>query len=497
MSLPLLERPSVPPGVPGVDLVVLGATGDLAQRKLLPALASAVARGALPAGTQVLGVGRRPLDDAGFRALAAGGLAEHAADVPTASREELTGRLGYHAMDVTDPAAYTALAEVLPPGTGRVRVFYLACAPDLFGPICRSLAAAGLADRGSRVVLEKPIGTDLASARAISDAVAEVFAEEQVFRIDHYLGKETVQNLLVLRFANAIFGPLWSARAIDHVQITVSETLGVGTRGGYYDTSGALRDMVQNHLLQLLCLVAMEPPDRLSPDSIRDRKVAVLHALRPWTMTSAARSSVRGQYAEGFVGGAAAPGYLEECGDPTSTTETFCALRVDVDNWRWSGVPFYLRTGKRLDRQASEIVVQFKEVPHWIFPEDAGRPTQNRLVIGLQPDEHVHLELRAKQPGPGPVRLASSPLRLDFAAAFPARSTSAYERLLLDVVQGNPVLFMRRDEVEAAWGWVDPLLAAWQAGATPLRRYRAGGAGPSAALELLAQDGRQWHGEEL
>ena len=477
--LPLLETT-------GVDLVVLGATGDLAQRKLLPALAAAEARGLLGDGTQVLGIGRRPLDDATFRAQAHASLAEHAPATDLSARDALVERLSYVAVDLLDRAAWDALAAALPAGTGRTRVFYLACAPELFGPVCAHLAAVGLADSRSRVVLEKPLGTDLASARRISDEVAAVFEERQVFRIDHYLGKETVQNLLVLRFANAVFAPLLNAGAIDHVQITMGETLGVGTRGGYYDTSGALRDMVQNHLLQLLCLVAMEPPPRLDADGIRDAKVAVLRALRPWTPHTAARASVRGQYT----------GYLDECGNPTSTTETFVALRAELDNWRWAGVPFYLRSGKRLARHTSEIVIQLKDVPHWIFPDDAARPSPNQLVIGLQPDEVVHLELRSKVPGPGPVRLATKPLRLDLASAFPAASASAYERLLLDVVQDNPVLFMRRDEVEAAWSWIDPLLAAWRDGATPLRSYAPGSHGPSAAVELLARDGRQWHGDD-
>jgi glucose-6-phosphate 1-dehydrogenase len=480
--------PSVPSlATTGVDLVVLGATGDLAQRKLLPALAAAEARGLLGDTTRILALGRRPLDDMSFRAMAAASLEAHAAGTPDEARTSLLERLSYVAVDLLDRDRWQAVANALPSGTGRTRVFYLACAPDLFGPVCAHLAAVGLADSRSRVVLEKPLGTDLASARRISDEVAAVFDERQVFRIDHYLGKETVQNLLVLRFGNAVFAPLWDAKGIDHVQITVSETLGVGTRGGYYDTSGALRDMVQNHLLQLLCLVAMEPPARLDADGIRDAKVEVLRALRPWTAHSAARSSVRGQYL----------GYPDECGQPASTTETFVALRAELDNWRWAGVPFYLRTGKRLPRHASEIVVQLKDVPHWIFPDDAARPAPNQLVIGLQPDEVVHLELRAKVPGPGPVRLASKPLRLDLASAFPTTSASAYERLLLDVVQDNPVLFMRRDEVEAAWAWVDPLLAAWRDGATPLRSYAPGSLGPSAAVELLARDGRHWHGDDL
>jgi len=460
--------------VGGCDLVVLGVTGDLSRRKLLPALADGEQRGMLPHGTRIIGVGRQELDDASFRSLAHDALSAHGRVEPDA----LAGRLAYARADLRE-GDFSALAAKLP--AGRTRVFYLACAPDLFGPVCRGLAAAGLVDATSRVVLEKPLGHDLASARRISEEVAAVFEERQVFRIDHYLGKETVQNLLVLRFANSVLGPVWDARSVDHVQITVSETLGVSGRGGYYDDSGALRDMVQNHLLQLLCLVAMDPPDRLDADGIRDAKVQVLKSLRPWTAQRAATESVRGQY----------DGYADDVDRPGSATETYAALRVDIDSWRWAGVPFYLRTGKRMHRHRSEIVVQFRDVPHWIFPGEA--PVSNRLVIGLQPEEVVHLELRSKRPGPGPVQVASVPLRIDLAAAFDGRPADAYERLLLDVLNDEPVLFMRRDEVEAAWAWVDPLLHAWQDGAAPLSPYAGGSHGPAAAEELLARGGHAWH----
>jgi len=486
MTAGLLAPPTTATAAGGCDLVVLGATGDLSRRKLLPALAESELRGMLPEGTRVIGVGRQDLTDDGFRTLAEDALTQHGGG----ARSPVTQRLSYVRADLGGGAdGFADLAGALPPGTGRTRVFYLACAPDLFAPVCHGLGAAGLVDDRSRLVLEKPLGTDLRSARTISDQVAEVFAERQVFRIDHYLGKETVQNLLVLRFANTVLGPVWDSRSVDHVQITLAEDLGVGGRGGYYDRAGAVRDMVQNHLLQLLCLVAMEPPDKLDADGIRDAKVQVLRALRPWTPERAATHSVRAQYAEtGDV-----PGYLEDCGNAMSMTESFAALRVDVDSWRWAGVPFYLRTGKRLERQHSEIVVQFKDVPHWIFPDTDERPIRNRLVIGLQPNEVVHLELRAKQPGPGRVQLASRPLRLDLSAAFSGRPAEAYERLLLDVLNDDPVLFMRRDEVEAAWAWIDPLLTAWRAGATPLVDYPAGSTGPQRAHELLRRDGRQWH----
>jgi glucose-6-phosphate 1-dehydrogenase len=465
------------PAAAGCDLVVLGATGDLSRRKLLPALADGRERGMLPAGTRIIGVGRQEHDDHSFRALAHEALTTHGRGDGSALHEHLAyARADLRAGD------FSGLAARLEPG--RTRVFYLACAPDLFGPVCRGLAAAGLVDPSSRVVLEKPLGHDLRSARQISEEVAAVFEERQVFRIDHYLGKETVQNLLVLRFANSVLGPVWDARSVDHVQITVSETLGVSGRGGYYDDSGALRDMVQNHLLQLLCLVAMDPPDRLDADGIRDAKVQVLRSLRPWTPERAAADSVRGQY----------DGYTADVDRPGSTTETYAALRVDIDSWRWAGVPFYLRTGKRMHRHKSEIVVQFRDVPHWIFPGQQERPVSNRLVIGLQPEEVVHLELRSKRPGPGQVQVASVPLRIDLAAAFDGRPADAYERLLLDVLNDEPVLFMRRDEVEAAWSWVDPLLAAWADGAAPLRSYPAGSHGPSDADGLLARGGHTWHG---
>ena len=482
-----LLAPSVAEGLAGdCDLVVLGATGDLTRRKLLPALAASERRGALPAGTRVLAVGRQQMSDDDYRALADAALQEHAG----VATSPFVSRTSYVQADLAAGARGLAqLAEALPGGLGRSRVFYFACAPDLFAPVCAGLGALGLADERSRVVLEKPLGTDLRSAQRISNQVAAVFDERQVFRIDHYLGKETVQNLMVLRFANAVLERVWSSHTVDHVQITVSEELGVGGRGGYYDDSGAVRDMIQNHLLQLLCLVAMEPPDRLDADGIRDAKVQVLRALRPWTPERVAACTVRGQYQAADD----VPGYLDDVGRERSGTESFAALRVDIDSWRWAGVPFYLRTGKRLDKQHSEIVVQFKEVPHWIFPGAEDRPVQNRLVIGLQPHEVVHLELRQKLPGPGRVQLASRPLRLDLSNAFEAEPAEAYERLLLDVLQDDPVLFMRRDEVEAAWGWVDPLLAAWRAGAAPMAPYAAGSRGPLDADALLARDGRQWH----
>jgi glucose-6-phosphate 1-dehydrogenase len=344
-----------------------------------------------------------------------------------------------------------------------------------------------------RVVLEKPIGRDLASARAINDEVGAVFAENQIFRIDHYLGKETVQNLMALRFANSLFEPLWNSANIDHIQITVAESIGVEDRGGYYDRAGALRDMVQNHILQLLCLVAMEPPTLLQADEVRDEKLKVLRALKPIEGEAVASKTVRGQYRAGAADGGIAKGYLEESGNEASRTETFVAIKAEFENWRWAGVPFYLRTGKRMPVRTSEIVIQFRAIPHSIFSADAGPIAANRLLVRLQPDEGVKLSLMAKDPGPGGMRLREAPLNLSFAETFRVRAPDAYERLLMDVVRGNPTLFMRRDEVETAWTWAETILSAWADRAEAPRPYAAGTWGPSAAIALIERDGRTWH----
>jgi glucose-6-phosphate 1-dehydrogenase len=375
----------------------------------------------------------------------------------------------------------------------RVRVFYLATAPDLYGPISRNIGAAGLATPQSRVVLEKPIGHDLESARAINDQVGEVFAEKQTYRIDHYLGKETVQNLLALRFANSIFERLWNTDVIDHVQITVAETVGLEGRGNYYDHAGALRDMVQNHLLQLLCLMAMEPPVSLDADRVRDEKLKVLRALRPIQPHEMAALTVRGQYGSGAIDGRPVPGYLADLGDAaTSVTETFVALKAEVRSWRWANVPFYLRTGKRLPQKVSEIVVQYRALPFSIFPTEIGPLDPNRLVIRLQPEEGMRLEMMTKEPGPGGFRVSATALDISFEKTFGIRYPDAYERLLMDTVRGNATLFMRRDEVEAAWSWVEPILEAWAARPDHPRPYAAGSWGPTAAIALIERDGRTW-----
>jgi len=485
------------------DFVVFGGTGDLALRKLLPALYQCDLEDRLPAETRVVAVSRSELDDDGYRSEVRRALSEHVAPEhqDLAAVERLLSRLRHVTLDVEDDHDWHTLFGVLkdrPDAEQTIRVFYLAVAPSLFGPICRHLGNGHMADAPARVVLEKPIGHDLASARAVNDVVGEVFDESQIFRIDHYLGKESVQNLLVTRFANTFLEPLWNSHSIDHVQITVAETLGVGARAGYYDRAGALRDMVQNHLLQLLCLVAMEPPIEIGGgrEDVRDEKLKVLQALRPMLPEDVDRDTVRGRYAAGWVSGEPAPGYLDELASTgsgaDSLTETFVALRTEVQNWRWAGVPFYLRTGKRLDRRTSEIVVVFKDAPYDPFRQREGITEPNRLTIRVQPEEGMRIHLNAKEPGPGGYRLKPVSLDLSYASAFDKRSPDAYERLLMDVIRGNMTLFMRRDEVEAAWAWCEPILRHWETTALPPKTYPAGTAGPTASFTLIERDGRSW-----
>ena len=494
--------PSQPHSVAPFDLVVFGGTGDLAKRKLYPALYRRFLDGQVTAGARIVGVSRQPLDRAAFQALVAQALVAQAPKQAPAVDAEPVRRfldlVDYLAVDAGSDAGWDDLARKLgsepepAPERMRVRAFYLATAPELFGKIAERLSRFGLITPAARVIVEKPIGKDAASAAAINDELGAVFAERQIFRIDHYLGKEAVQNLMALRFANMFFEPLWTRAHIDHVQITAAETVGVENRGPYYDRSGALRDMVQNHLLQLLCLIAMEPPNSLAADAVRDEKRKVLAALSPITAANADELTVRGQYRAGVEDGVAVKGYVEECGCPESTTETFAALKVGIENWRWAGVPFYLRTGKRLAERVSEVVVTFRRVPHSIFPESAGRIAPTQLIIRLQPDEGIVLMLMIKEPGPGGMRLKRAPLDMSFAETFERAMPEAYERLLLDVIRGDATLFMRRDEVEAAWSWIDPIRAAWAASAEPPRPYVAGSWGPSAAVALIERDGRTW-----
>lgn len=471
------------------DFTVFGGTGDLSLRKLLPALFHRDLEGQLPEDSRIIGVSRSELDDDGWRDEVRAALATHVAaeDLDPAVVERFLARLRHLMLDARSPDDWHRLHALLKDRAGvdeTVRVFYLAVAPSLFGEISQRLDEIGVVDERARVVLEKPIGHDLASAQAVNDAVGRVFAESQIFRIDHYLGKESVQNLLVTRFANAFLEPLWNSQWVDHVQITVAE-------------SGALRDMVQNHLLQLLCLVAMEPPSHVGRETVRDEKLKVLQALRPMTPADVDRDTVRGRYGAGLVDGEAVASYVDDLAEAHPSagggrTETFVALRTEVQNWRWAGVPFYLRTGKRMDRRASEIVVVFKAPPHHMFPHSEGVTEPNRLHIQVQPDEGMRLHLTAKEPGPGGIRLRPVSLDLSYATAFEQRLPDAYERLLMDVIKGNPTLFMRRDEVEAAWTWVEPILTRWATSPDQPLRYPAGTSGPIAATTLLERDGRSW-----
>ncbi len=477
--------------VPPFDLVVFGATGDLSLRKIFPALLHRFLDGQIPPQSRIVGVARSELDAAGFRKLVAEGRERFAPGAVDAAKfTAFLEQVHYVRIDANAPASeWGALDAALGGSESNVRIFYLSTAPSLFVTIAQRLAEAGIAKPNSRIVLEKPIGRDLASSRAINDGVGTVFEERNTFRIDHYLGKETVQNLLVLRFCNMLIEPLWSRATVDHVQITVAEEIGVEGRGEYYDKSGAVRDMVQNHLLQLLCLVALESPNTMDADAIRTEKLKVLSALRRIGPKDAAVKTVRGQYRAGLVSGAAAPSYADDLGK-SSATEAFVAIKAEIDNWRWAGVPFYLRTGKRMGARRSEIVVQFKPPPIALFGEQG--VDANRLVLRLQPDEGVRLWLNVKEPGPGGVRVKAAPLNLSFADAFVARYPDAYERLLMDVVRGNLSLFMRRDEVDAAWAWTDALLAAWsEAGGEPYA-YPAGSNGPTQSALMLDRDGRAW-----
>ena len=479
------------------DLLLFGALGDLSRRKLIPSLYQLEKAGFIAPETAIVGVDRGELANEDFIAQALENMETFMKEgVDAAVWGRFAHRLRFVKVDLSQPDQYGRLRAKVDQAL-RETVGYCAVPPKLFGPICQGLAAAGFATDRARVVLEKPIGTDLASSRVINDAVGAVFPERQVYRIDHYLGKETVLNLLALRFANSLFTTNWDHNSIDHVQITVAEEVGIEGRWGYFDASGQLRDMVQNHLLQVLTLVAIEPPAALDGDSIRDEKLKVLRALRPITRDNVEEKTVRGQYAAGFFQGRQVPGYLEEEGcNPGSATETFAAMRVDIDNWRWADVPFYLRTGKRLAAKRSEVVVNFKKLPHNIFQASYRKLPANRLIIRLQPDEGVEIEMLNKVPGLGKgVRLQRSTLDLSFTEAFKsARIPDAYERLLLEAMQANQTLFIRRDEVEQAWTWIDSIQEAWRALHEPPKPYPAGSWGPVASAALLSRDGREWSG---
>lgn len=500
-----IELPRPPMPEPST-LVIFGGSGDLARRKLVPALYNLLLDGALPKHQAVVGIGRTPLSDEDFRKTLREGIAKHSRR-PLAEEQwsAFSQGLFYQRGGVDQPDTFRQIkrrleqieTELKLPGH---RIFYLAIPPQSFAAACRGLEQAGLAQPPApdlpfcRVILEKPIGSDLASARAINDCVGSVFEESQIFRIDHYLGKETVQNILVLRFANGIFEPIWNHKYIDHVQITVCEAEGVGTRAAYYEEAGALRDMVQNHLLQLLCLVAMEPPFSLDPDVVRNAKIDVLRCLRPITRAEVERFTVRAQYTHGKAHGADVPGYRREPGvNPDSTTETYVALKLFLENWRWSGVPFYLRTGKAMAKRATEVAVQFKDIPQILFNVNPAAPLPaNVLTLRIQPEEGMAMRIVSKVPG---TRAQTHPVEMDFkyGEVFAAPSPEAYERLLLDVMTGDASLFMRRDAVEASWAWITGILEGWRAqGLKRLSEYQAGSWGPIEADQLIQSDGRAW-----
>ncbi|WP_420344614.1 glucose-6-phosphate dehydrogenase [Paenirhodobacter sp.] len=472
------------------DLVIFGATGDLATRKILPGLYRRFFSGQMPEGARIIGCARAEIDTEAFRAQVRKAIDDYVgvAKRDKAQIEAFLEALFYVAVDATGSNGWGELKALVRPDV--VHAFYFSVAPALFGDIAERLHGHGIATADARIVVEKPFGRDLATARALNATLAEHFEEGQIYRIDHYLGKETVQNLMAVRFANILFEPLWNNQYVDHVQITVAETVGVGGRGSYYDKSGAMRDMVQNHLMQLLCLIAMEPPYHFDPDAVRDEKLKVIRALQPVEP----QDIVRGQYL-GSRGKQAQTGYLDDVGDPSSRTESYIALKVQVANWRWQGTPFYLRTGKRLRARTSEIAITFKQPPHSIFDEAGHDWRENVLVIRLQPNEGMNLKVMIKEPGPGGMRLVQVPLDMSFAEALGEEGADipdAYERLIMDVIRGNQTLFMRGDEVEAAWAWTDPLIAGWdQRGERP-QGYDSGTSGPDDALMLMHRDGRRW-----
>jgi len=481
------------------DLVLFGGGGDLAMRKLLPAMYARDRAKDLPPGARIICVGRHGWSRDEFLTEINQNSKRHiaAANFDPRLWEAFCARIDYLSLDANDAATYQPLVDMVRKDSAITSVFYLATPPSLFARICHNLSACGLAAPNSRVVLEKPLGRDLASARQIIADVGSVFTESQIYRIDHYLGKEAVQNLLALRFGNVLFEPLWRREWISDVQITIAEELGVGNRMDYYETSGALRDMLQNHLLQLLCIVAMEPPVSVTPDAVRDEKLKVLRSLKRFTPATLAQNVIRGQYRAGHVEGMAVPSYRHEPdAKPESRTETYVAVKAEIDTWRWAGVPFYLRTGKRMADQLAEIVVRFKTVPHSIFTQGTGPALPNCLVIRLQPDEGLQLNLMAKTPGDG-MRLKPVELELDFRETFKMPRMEAYERLLLDVLRGQLTLFMRSDELEAAWEWVEPILNYWEQQETEPLPYASGTWGPAAASALIGRDGLQWREESL
>jgi glucose-6-phosphate 1-dehydrogenase len=479
------------------DFVLFGALGDLSRRKLLPSLYQLEKAQLLHCDTKIIGVARQQITPEQFVEKVKDNIESFSGETLCEETwKRFLERIDYVKIDMKDPENYSLLESHVDPS--KIMVCYLATPPSIYGDICNGLHTCNIIDNSVRLVLEKPIGHDLKSSKIINEQVATYFKESQIYRIDHYLGKETVLNLIALRFANSIFATNWDHNSIDHVQISVAESVGIEGRWGYFDDAGQMRDMVQNHLLQILTLVAMEPPTTLDADFIRDEKLKVLKALRPINSSNVSDMTVRGQYTSGFVKGNGVPGYLDEPdANQSSKTETFVALKVLIDNWRWAGVPFYLRTGKRLPKKVSEVVIYFKRQPHNLFGDSFSTLPPNKLVIRLQPDEGVEITVMNKVPGmksTGSMNVQKSKLDLSFSDAFSdERIPDAYEKLLLEVMLGNQALFVRRDEIEQAWTWVDSILSAWRKDSEPPEPYQAGTWGPVASIGLLARENRSWY----
>ena len=484
---------------PVFDIVIFGGLGDLSLRKLLPALYRAELAEHLPAKSRIFLLARSSSDQKKrlntIKKWLINQLKE--GECPEAKWSVFEKRIQFSSLDISkSDERWQELSDYLAQHPDRDRIFYLAIPPSLYGVTCENLNNNAMVSKSSRVVLEKPLGYDQATANDINSQVAKFFPEDAIFRIDHYLGKETVQNLMALRFANAMFEPLWNGRHIDHVQISISEEVGLEGRTAFYDQAGAMRDMVQNHILQLLCLVAMEPPNKLQASSIRTEKLKVLQALRSIDGADIQSHTVRGQYVEGMMQGKPVPSYLDELGS-NSDTETFVAIKAHIDNWRWAGVPFYLRTGKRLKKRCAEIVINFKPISHNVFEDSAGHLTSNQLVIRLQPDEGMQMKVMVKELNKFEMRLQEVPLNLSFAETFENIHSDAYQRLLLNVVQNDLSLFAHRDEADQAWAWVDPIINGWKNGSSPVLPYESGSWGPDASAALLHSDKRSWHNADL